>query len=289
MKQWRSLTASMIVLSVLLSSTVDFSFAEEQRIPSTGRSSDAVDSAEARELDKAIQEVINQREYQWRMPREVVEEEQQGLLYDLLQGLMNTAKRIWKPIAELWSKFNRWLRRQFSSSGPSGSGREWTAGEMNLLIIILIAALALLILFFVWKQRKKGTPAEVLVAEPMLATAPDLADENVVADQLPEEGWQRLAQDLLSRGELRLALRAMFMATLAHLAQARLITIAKFKSNREYLVEFYRRAYQRQDLQAAFGQNVEAIDSVWYGMYPVTEDLLQRFRQNTEIMAREAE
>ena len=46
-------------------------------------------------------------------------------------------------------------------------------------------------------------------------------EENVTADQLPEDGWLQLARELIERGELRLALRASYLAGLAHLGQPR--------------------------------------------------------------------
>ena len=248
----------------------------------------AADSAvDADKLDVAIQEVIQQREYQWRMPREVVDEEEQGLLFDFLEGMANTFKRAWRPVARVWNKITEWLRRLLSPPGANGAGREWSAGELNLLIVILIVLAALLLLFFIWRHRKSKRGTEPMQAE-AIVPSPDLSDENIVADQLPEEGWQKLAQDLLARGELRLALRALFMATLAHLAQAQLITVARFKSNREYLQELKRRAYDRKGMQDAFHQNVSDVDSVWYGMDPVTDELLNRFLANVEIVKRAA-
>jgi hypothetical protein len=238
------------------------------------------------ELNRAIEEVVQQREYQWRMPREVVDEQEQGLLFDFLQGVANTFKRAWKPIADLWNKFSRWLNKRLSSFRPSDSS-EWTEGELTRLIVILIAAAVLLVLFFVWRNRRKKQKTETIHAEP-IQPLPDLNRDDVVPDQLPEEGWQRLAQELLARGELRLAMRAFFLATLAYLANAQLITIARFKSNQDYLRELKRRAYDRTALQEAFQQNVLVVDSVWYGMHPVTTDLLNRFRENADTVMRKA-
>ena len=246
---------------------------------------DSTESAD--KLDVAIEEVIQQREYQWRMPRETVDEEEQGLFFDFLDGMANTFRRVWGPVARVWNKITEWLRRQLSPSGAEGEGREWSAGELNLLIVSLIILAASLLLFFVWRHRKRKRAMEPMQAEAIIP-APDLSDENIVADQLPEEGWQKLAQDLLARGELRLALRALFMATLAHLAEAQLITVARFKSNREYLQELKRRGYGRTGMQDAFHQNVSDVDRVWYGMYPVTEELLNRFLANVEIVKRAA-
>jgi hypothetical protein len=251
------------------------------------RANESQSRESAEELDRAIKEVIAQREYQWRMPREVVEQEEQGLLFEFLEGMANTVKRIWKPIADLWHKIVDWFRERLSPESRPGSSKEWSAGQLNMMIIILIVLLALIVLFFLWRHRKRLREAEVIQAEAILPL-PDIADENLVADQLPEEGWQRMAQDLLARGELRLALRAMFMATLSYLAQSQLITVAKFKSNREYWQELRRRAYDRKVMQEAFYENVSSVDQVWYGMYPVTDELLKKFMENVETVKRAA-
>ena len=71
---------------------------------------------------------------------------------------------------------------------------------------------------------------------------PDLNEESVTADQLPEDGWLQLARELMERGELRLALRASYLAGLAHLGHRELIHLARHKSNRDYDRELHRRA-----------------------------------------------
>ena len=85
---------------------------------------------------------------------------------------------------------------------------------------------------------------------------PDLNSEDVVASQLPEDEWLRLAREMMERGELRLAIRALYLATLAHLGLRELISIARHKSNRDYQRELLRRARAREDLQEAFGESV---------------------------------
>ena len=115
-----------------------------------------------------------------------------------------------------------------------------------------------------------------------MVAVPDLADENVTASQLPEDDWLRLARELLSKGELRFALRALYLASLAHLAQRDMISLAKFKSNRDYEQELRRRARALPDLQDAFAENVGIFDRVWYGLHDVTREALQRFQINLE-------
>lgn len=91
-----------------------------------------------------------------------------------------------------------------------------------------------------------------------------------------------LGRDLLQRGELRLALRAFYLASLAHLAERELITLAKFKSNLDYQREVQRRGHALASLPELFAHNVSAFERSWYGPHEVTPELLQDFAANTE-------
>jgi len=91
-----------------------------------------------------------------------------------------------------------------------------------------------------------------------------------------------MARDLLSRGDLRLALRAFYLATLAHLAQRNLVTIARHKSNRDYERELGRRAHALPELTSRFNENVSIFDRIWYGMHEVNDALLEHFQRNVE-------
>jgi hypothetical protein len=110
----------------------------------------------------------------------------------------------------------------------------------------------------------------------------DVANENIGAEQLPEDGWTRLAHELLARGELRLALRAFYLGSLAHLAGRNLITLARFKSNRDYERELRRRAHAFAELLPLFGENVSVFDRTWYGRHDVDGELVTRFAANVE-------
>src|SRR5262249_45265204 len=106
--------------------------------------------------------------------------------------------------------------------------------------------------------------------------------ENVSAEQLPEDGWVKLARELLERGEFRLALRAFYLASLAHLAQRNLISLARFKSNRDYQRELQRRGHSFPSLVQLFADNILMFDRTWYGMHEATRDAVQQFATNVE-------
>ncbi len=152
----------------------------------------------------------------------------------------------------------------------------------SLLVVLLIglACVLAVILLRLWpgRDRRKPTAAEAAQA------IPDLEDEKVGADQMPEDGWAQLTRDLLSRGELRLALRACYLGSLAHLAARNLLSLAKFKSNRDYVRELDRRSHALPEVAEAFAENVLVFDRVWYGLHEVSQELLEHFMSNVERM-----
>ena len=152
------------------------------------------------------------------------------------------------------------------------SGFDRLSQALPYLLLLLAAGVLTVILLRVWKGKKEPVP----VAATVMA-APDIADENVAADQLPEDGWTTLGRELLDRGEYRLAIRAFYLATLAHLAQRNLIGIARFKSNRDYQLELRRRAHAIPGVLALFGENLFIFERSWYGMHDVNRELVQQF------------
>jgi hypothetical protein len=235
----------------------------------------AVDAAE---LNRAIDETLRKPEYTWRAPRPKVEKTAKS----------NEESAFWNRIGE-WLKsvgksVDRWFTKVFrwrNSSTPSMPGFSLFSKEgLTYVLILLVAIIIGLLLYFLWrfKWKKRGAIAEAEA----IAAPPNLADENVTAEQLPEDGWLRLGLEMIDRGELRLALRAFYLASLAHLAERDLITLAKFKSNRDYERELQRRSHALPELSATFSDNVSTFDRVWYGLHDVTSDLLERFRVNVE-------
>jgi hypothetical protein len=137
----------------------------------------------------------------------------------------------------------------------------------------------------IW-QRRRPRPVEIANAT---AAAPDLAAENVRADDLSTDRWLRLAGELAEKGELRLAMRALYLATLAHLADREMITIEMHKSNREYERELKRRAHEHQELLSIFSSNLNFFERVWYGMYRVARADFDDFANRHQRMLAFAE
>jgi hypothetical protein len=118
-------------------------------------------------------------------------------------------------------------------------------------------------------------PSQILIE-------PDVSDENVMADELSEERWSALAKDLLNSGELRLGLRALYLACLACLAQEHLIAIARFKSNRDYERELGRFSHAMPEVAESFSSNRIMFERAWYGMHTPEQGTVEKFMANFE-------
>lgn len=241
-------------------------------------------SVSPQELDRAIDEVIHQRKYTWRLPREQLEEDASSAEPGVIAKFFRSIGKMFRDAARQTAEFiERVLRKLFGSpqAAPGSGGYGWIMTKQMLLyglLALVVSAIALLLIRF-WRRR--GRAGDVIVGG-AVQPVPDLTDENVAADQLPEDGWTTLARELLGRDELRLALRAFYLASLAHLASRNLISLARFKSNRDYERELQRRAHAFPTLPTLFGDNVLAFDRVWYGRHEVTGELVTQFATNVE-------
>lgn len=237
-------------------------------------------------LDRQIDEVIHERKYAWRMPRERTDETKvkKGALTRFFEkigaALRDATKKFLHWLGDL---FDRWFKSKQKNSSHAGDGLGFSRllSSQGLLFLLVAIALSALAIFLIrlWRQRK---PAAKAIATESIQSTPDLADENVAADQLPEDGWTKLARELLERGEFRLAMRAFYFASLAHLAERNLIGIARFKSNREYENELRRRAHAIPSLLPVFDENLSAFEKIWYGMHEVNRELVQQFAANVD-------
>jgi len=251
-------------------------------------------SVDPERLGQDLQQVLDQAEYQWRAPRELSPEEDElapgegpvrRWLRSLFKDFGSFASR---NLDALFSAIGRVL--QFIFSGfkmpnlPTGNAQvDWASGLKLLAYLLLAAAVGAIawILLRLYGGRPRAMAASAVAAP---AAVPDLASEQVSAELLPEEGWLALASEKAAQGEWRLALRAVYLGTLAHLARRELVRLAPAKSNREYLAELRRRARALPRLPEAFGSCALRFERVWYGTHDATPELLDEARADLESM-----
>ena len=184
-------------------------------------------SVSAEDLDHAIEQVINQREFGWRLPRRrMAEEDPQKSGPVAIAG-----KWVWRMLGKglktLWRwlvKFLEWLvdlllKRDLDKND---SDTDWQVSVRGWLIVLLVLAAGVFIYFFwrIW-QRRRVRPGPV--ESEAVSVEPDLADDGLKADELPAERWLAMAKELWAQGSVRLAMRALYLATLAHLGEHDLV------------------------------------------------------------------
>ena len=239
----------------------------------------------APELDRAIDQVIHQRQYTWRLPRQhPPEADSQKNIF------VRFTESTWRAISRAFRRLIKWIGEWIDElfGRRDGEGGRSPASALRIGTYFLLAAFAVglgVLLIRALRQRTASQPAVAIA----LAAPVDLNAENLVADQLPEEGWRGLAKDWIARNDFRMALRALYLASLAYLGERELIRIHRGKSNRDYHRELDRRARATPELAAVFGQNLAVFESSWYGRKEVGPDAIDAFVANLDRMKAHAE
>jgi hypothetical protein len=276
-------SASKVAIAILLWSAVTFTSPALAQPAGNPAATDVKPGVAPTDLDRMINRTIHEDKYLWRMPREILAEpdKDQGVIAAFF-GKVGEMIRGWLRMLLDW--IQEWLRKLFPHTREvqsSGSGYGCIL-SLHLLLYGLAAAIIAALFFFLlrlWQHRRRAPAVTTTVP---IQPVPDLTDENVRADQLPEDGWTRLARELLDRGEFRLAMRAFYLASLAQLAQRNLISIERYKSNRDYEQELSRRAYSLPGLPAIFGDNISLFERTWYGTHEASGELVRQFADRVE-------
>lgn len=227
----------------------------------------------AQQLDSSVERVLQQREYSWRLPRQ--DDSAPGLFDRIFAPVRTAFRRLVRWIGELLDKLLR--RNQSDSSGRTAPfpAVKWTLVAL-IVVFAAVVGFALVRLLGGREKPDAGVPAP-------LPRAIQLEDERISAADLPEDRWMELGRECLARGDYRLALRAFYLANLSWLGRRDLLTIAPFKSNRDYSRELRRRA-PGEVLQQAFSENVRAFERGWYGAHIVDAAQVDEFERTFSRM-----
>lgn len=235
------------------------------------------------QLNKAIEKTLKQREYTWRLPRDNrIKDDTPNAVDRFAFWIGEKIKFIADYVKSFLKKIGEWLEKYFlnrDNSNPSGS--LW----QNNVTLILYAGLILLIcllIFIIWRHFKGRNKPPVRVVGEAVTPIPDLTNEYVDPVELPVDRWLSMGYDMIKKQDFRLALRAFYLAVLAHLADKDMITIARYKTNMDYVYELQRRAHTHKELLDLFSINVKIFDRSWYGMHEVTNSILEKFVADRE-------
>ncbi|MCK5203737.1 MAG: hypothetical protein KAR15_07690 [Desulfobacterales bacterium] len=232
-------------------------------------------------LDRSIDEVMARREFTWRMPRELIAEDEKtpkGPIASVVAWIIDKLGKGIKAVINWVDKLMDWLIGLLPAGDrrTASSNANWITSVRVAVFVLLIGILCALV-YILWRSwmRRQNAQAEIVAAA--VESTPNLENDDTAADDLPVNRWLELARELTEKGSLRQAIRAFYLAILADLAAHELIKIEKFKSNREYEIELRRRAHQQEGLLKVFSKSREIFECVWYGMYKISRSDLDHY------------
>ena len=236
------------------------------------------------DLDRSIEETMARREFAWRTPRETLQPEEQkdkGPISAAIGWLIEMVGKGLEKIGEWIRKLVEWLESllpQPDRKTPVTNG-DWVTPVRIVLTVILVILIAVFAYIFI-RIRQRRRPVSVETVNDVPAPTLDLTDESIKADDFSTNGWLAMAREFADKGELRLAMRAIYLAMLAHLADREMITIEVYKSNREYESELKRRSHEHPELISIFTASINLFERVWYGMYGIVRTDYDAFEVN---------
>ena len=231
------------------------------------------------DLDRAIDQVLTQPQYQWREVPPAATQNRGWFLHtvdSLVASVRKFSRRVFLPVRRMWDRFMRWLRG-VDFNGPEAPVVPKPVSVLRLVtaigIVLLAGGLVAILLRVRFRARKPARSGQAGDGMPVL----DLSDPGLVASDLPEQEWLRLARESMERGDARSALRALFLAMLSQLGARRLIVISRYKSNLDYARELARRGKNIAGLDALFRGSARRYESAWYGTGAVGRDDVEEF------------
>lgn len=243
-------------------------------------------------LQSAIEETLEEKKYQWRLSRRDLDEagsEEKSWLALRLEEMTESLKKSFGSVKE-W--IERKLKELFERRSPAparktdGDFLKSLGSALSIGLVVVAIGLLVWLAWLIYRRTRGREKDEVSVESGGMAV--DLASEDIVASQLHEDEWLRLAREQIERGDERLAIRALFLATLAHLGEKGLLRIVRSKSNRDYRRELERRARTRPDLLGAFEENTLLYERGWYGMHEIGPVKLEAYLKNHERIVKDS-
>ncbi len=239
------------------------------------------------QIEKTVSSVFHDPTLTWELPIVVKKKKPANAFLAFTDSVVEKLSEWRREISQWLDDLAARLRRLAAGNGNEtdrANERMATPREVWFLLIALCILIAAGVFFAFMRSRRLKT-AQIVEATAVPPPAPDITREDVQADEQPETMWLELAGQYRRNGDFRLALRALYLSCLAALASAKLISIARGKSNLDYVREYTRRAKRLSgDLPPALRTNVRLFEQSWYGEHPVTGQILDEFERNVAAL-----
>ena len=172
-------------------------------------------------------------------------------------------------LSRLINRFLRWLGSLFPRAKPLQPGNTMALSRVAQFVVIGFSLAV--IVFLIWKfvprylrNRRKRKPKR----EARIVLGERLEPDQTAADLLAQ------AESLARSGDLRAAIRKAYIALLCELGDRKVISLAQYKTNRDYLSA----VRDRPSLFTLMRGLTNSFEVHWYGFVPVTPDDWTSFR-----------
>jgi Domain of unknown function (DUF4129) len=181
----------------------------------------------------------------------------------------------------LLERFFRWLSRLFPKAKPMQPGGSPLLSAIAQLLVVGVSVA--LIGLLVWRYgprfirgRKKKKKAK---REARIVLGERLEEDQTAADLLAQ------AEALARHGDLRAAIRKAYIALLCELGDRKLISLAQYKTNRDYL----NAVRDKGALYSVMRNLTQSFELHWYGFVPAGETDWTEFRNGYQRIVRSHE
>jgi hypothetical protein len=232
-------------------------------------------------LQHSIDRVLARSEFQWKLaqpprPRPGIV----AWFFDKIGAFSD-----W--LADRITDLQDWFRKHHAETPQPGSKSKANTLRVESFLWLLCGIMVVIAGILIWRavRKPRRSPAEPVALAPPVAIAP--TDPNLTADQLPEDEWMARARQAAEAGDLRVAVRMLYLGSLAALGRRGLIAIRRGKSNYDYFRELRRRARLENALLTAFEANLAVFEACWYGLGEVNAASYASFESNFERIRHE--
>ena len=173
-------------------------------------------------------------------------------------------------LSRLVDRFSKWLRSLLPRPQPVSTGSATVISKTAQIFVIALAlgVLAFVLKLFLPRMLRTRRPKKKAKAKARIVLGERLEPDQSAFDLLSE------AEALARRGELRAAIRKAYIALLVELGERKIISLAQYKTNRDYL----RAMRQVEPLYGNVKHLTDSFERHWYGLAQATENDWLAFR-----------
>ena len=224
----------------------------------------------------ALNERLEEIEKGQAAAKQTSEDEAKARLASILRREEYNGKKAAEESAlnRLWRRITKWLDDLFPDIKPIEPGSS-VSGFARIIQFTVIALCLAGIAYLAWRygpglfgrasgrrgKRKAKRQARVVLGEHL---EPDQTSTDLLAE----------AEALARRGELRAAIRKGYIALLCELADRKVLSLAQYKTNRDYL----RAVAGREPLHSEMRRLTSLFEHHWYGLVPAATEDWTNFR-----------